>query len=164
MSSKEYEMYAALTRGQCEIVNAITRIADILVEMSATDTVPVRYGKWMLEQEKSDGYGNWNRWSCSCCGYVRTKGWAATSEGHKPQARFCENCGAKMDERKEDKYSGQDDTNTRAKREPEPLPYNHPHCSEEGYKHLACTYPVCDMSCPVQQDRMKKELERIGLK
>lgn len=48
-----------------------------------------------------------------------------------------------------------------SKREPEPLPYNHPHCSEEGYKHLACTYPVCDMSCPVQQVKAKKELEAI---
>lgn len=55
------------------------------------------------------------------------------------------------------------DTNTQTKREPEPLPYNHPHCIEEEYRHLACTYPVCDMSCPVQQDRMKKELERIGI-
>ena len=58
---------------------------------------PVRYGKWILEQEEYDGYGNWNRWRCSCCGYVRTKGWAATSEGHKPKAMLCEKCGAKMD-------------------------------------------------------------------
>lgn len=55
------------------------------------------------------------------------------------------------------------DINTLSKREPEPLPYNHPHCHEEGYKHLACTYPVCDMSCPVQQVKAKNELERIGL-
>lgn len=51
----------------------------------------------------------------------------------------------------------------RTKREPEPLPYNHPHCSEDGYKHLACTYPVCDMSCPVQQAKMKNKLEQIGV-
>lgn len=65
--------------------------------------------------------------------------------------------------REKDKHSGQDEPNTRVKREPEPLPYNHPHCSEEGYKHTACTYPVCDMSCPVQQAKMKDKLKEIGL-
>lgn len=65
------------------------------------DAVPVKHGKWMLEQERFVyGLGNcwWNRWSCSCCGYVRTKGWAVTVEGHKPKAMLCENCGARMDE------------------------------------------------------------------
>ena len=72
--------------------------------MPTVEAEPVRHGKWILEQEEYDGYGygNWNRWRCSCCGYVRTKGWATTSEGHKPKAMLCEKCGAKMDaERKE---------------------------------------------------------------
>ena len=78
---------------------------DIVKVLNAQPTVeaePVRHGKWILKQEKVNNIsGHWNRWSCSCCGYVRTKGWATTLEGHKPNALICENCGAKMDEGKE---------------------------------------------------------------
>ena len=71
--------------------------------MPTVEAEPVRHGKWILKQEKvNNSFGHWNRWSCSCCGYVRTKGWATTSEGHNPNALICENCGAKMDERKEE--------------------------------------------------------------
>ncbi len=71
--------------------------------MDTVEAEPVRHGKWILKQEKVNNIsGHWNRWSCSYCGYVRTKGWATTLEGHKPNALFCENCGAKMDERKEE--------------------------------------------------------------
>lgn len=39
---------------------------------------------------------NYNRWMCSNCGYVRKRGWEHTSDGNKPRAKFCENCGADM--------------------------------------------------------------------
>ena len=76
-------------------------VADMINDAPTIDAVPVKHGKWILEQERFVyGIGNcwWNRWSCSCCGYVRTKGWAVTVEGHKPKAMLCENCGARMDE------------------------------------------------------------------
>ena len=39
---------------------------------------------------------HWNIWSCSKCGYIRTKGWENTSEGRKPKANFCECCGRRI--------------------------------------------------------------------
>ncbi len=81
------------------IENLMILLMMTIQEQPTVDAEPVRHGKWILEQEEYDsyGYGNWNRWRCSCCGYIRTKGWAATSEGHKPKAMLCEKCGAKMD-------------------------------------------------------------------
>ena len=79
-------------------------VSGVIEAEPTVDAVPVRHGKWILEQEEYDGYGygNWNRWKCSCCGYIRTKGWATTSEGHKPKAMLCEKCGAKMDEERKE--------------------------------------------------------------
>ena len=38
----------------------------------------------------------WVVWKCSECGYVRKKGWDHTNGGEKPDALFCEMCGADM--------------------------------------------------------------------
>ena len=86
--------------GNEHFLNGIESAKEIIENEPTIEAEPVRHGKWVLEQEKFDGYGfgNWNRWSCSCCGYVRTKGLAVTAEGHKPKAVLCENCGARMDE------------------------------------------------------------------
>ena len=35
-------------------------------------------------------------WFCSNCGSVRAKGWKGSKESQKPDARFCERCGAKI--------------------------------------------------------------------
>ena len=55
-----------------------------LEEAPTVDAEPVRYGKWL---DADDGIGC----TCSICGY---DAWADTP--------FCPNCGAKMDEVKED--------------------------------------------------------------
>lgn len=72
----------------------------------AVGAVEKRHGAWVVsstEHTFSDGTkARWNIWKCSRCPYVRTAGWEYTTEGQKPKARFCENCGARMDGRRED--------------------------------------------------------------
>lgn len=57
-------------------------------------------GKWLCESTKCrigyNDYECWNKWRCSCCGYIRTEGWEHTSEGQEPNVHWCENCGADM--------------------------------------------------------------------
>lgn len=58
------------------------------------DAEPVIHGKWI--------YGNdfhWYTASCSACGYQRRTDIKATGWN---QWKYCPNCGAKMDERKEE--------------------------------------------------------------
>lgn len=52
-------------------------------------------GKWV---QKRLNYDNdvWVRWECSRCGYLRKKGWKYILEAKKPEALFCEMCGADM--------------------------------------------------------------------
>ena len=52
-------------------------------------------GEWI--QKRLD-YNNdvWIRWECSRCGYLREKGWKYILEAKKPEALFCEMCGADM--------------------------------------------------------------------
>lgn len=45
-----------------------------------------------------DGFPVWYKWYCSECGYVRKLGWATSRDGTRPIAKYCENCGAKMEE------------------------------------------------------------------
>ena len=49
---------------------------------------------WVCHADQDDK--DWLIWSCSKCGYIRTKGWAATIEGKRPEACFCENCGSRI--------------------------------------------------------------------
>lgn len=52
-------------------------------------------GNWV---QKRLNYDNdvWVRWECSRCGYLRKKGWKYILEAKKPEALFCEMCGADM--------------------------------------------------------------------
>ena len=52
------------------------------------DVAPVVHGRW--------GHLGGDEWCCSVCGFV------ITTEGSwdKPTKKYCENCGAKIDERK----------------------------------------------------------------
>ena len=52
------------------------------------DVAPVVHGRWV--------HLGGDEWCCSVCGFV------ITTEGSwdKPTKKYCENCGAKMDERK----------------------------------------------------------------
>ena len=52
-------------------------------------------GKWIATYSDCDG-DVWVSWKCSNCGYVRKKGWKYTDDGKKPDALFCEICGADM--------------------------------------------------------------------
>ena len=52
-------------------------------------------GEWIATYSDCGG-AVWVSWKCSNCGYVRKKGWEHTSDGNKPDARFCEICNADM--------------------------------------------------------------------
>lgn len=55
-------------------------------KLPAADVAPVVHGRWM--------HLGGDEWCCSACGFV------ITTEGSwdKPDKKYCENCGAKMDE------------------------------------------------------------------
>ena len=60
-----------------------------------TDVCENMYGEW--KPDCSDVRGTtWVKWICSKCGYIRNAGWEYTTDGKKPKAKLCENCGAKM--------------------------------------------------------------------
>lgn len=78
------------------ILTAI-RIIEIVPKV---DAQPVRHGKWIHGREVCREYigitlvsVQYEHWKCSACGY-RTEG--------EPLWKYCPNCGAKMDERKEE--------------------------------------------------------------
>ena len=60
--------------------------AEYLYELPAADVAPVVYGRWM--------HLGGDEWCCSACGFV------ITTEGSwdKPTKKYCEDCGAKMQE------------------------------------------------------------------
>lgn len=74
---------------------------DEFSKMQKPDWCPikeVKHGKWIVKHTFYESISvPYNVWSCSSCGYVRKRGWAATQEGQRPTAVICENCGARMD-------------------------------------------------------------------
>lgn len=65
-------------------------IDTVMGETPTVDTEPVRYGKWIM---KSDPYGFFDEIPvCSECGCTTKM---------REKTKFCPNCGAKMDEEKE---------------------------------------------------------------
>lgn len=68
-------------------------------ELPAADVRPIIHASWEYEEEYDVFSGEkWYRWKCSNCGYPRTQGWEHTKDGRKPDANFCEKCGAMMKE------------------------------------------------------------------
>ena len=59
--------------------------AAILMELPAADVAPVVHGRW--------AHLGGDEWCCSACGFV------ITTEGSwdKPNKKYCDDCGAKMD-------------------------------------------------------------------
>lgn len=78
----------------CEDI-ATNRVDGYVSAIPAADVRENVYGIWMRDNDLVDGEV-WCRWSCSECGYVRKRGWGYTSDGKKPRANLCENCGAVM--------------------------------------------------------------------
>lgn len=64
----------------------ITDAKRMLADMPSADVVLVRYAKWT--------HLGGDEWCCSACGFV------ISTEGSwdKPTKKYCEDCGAKMDE------------------------------------------------------------------
>ena len=62
--------------------------AEYLYELPTADVAPVVHGRW--------AHLGGDEWCCSVCGFV------ITTEGSwdKPTQKYCENCGAKMDDDK----------------------------------------------------------------
>lgn len=76
-------------------------VEQVIDSVFPADVKPVVKGKWLCEGTKCrigyNDYEYWNKWRCSCCGYIRTEGWEHTSEGQEPKdSLICENCGAEM--------------------------------------------------------------------
>ena len=78
--------------GRAVPFNAGVAFALTMVEYAPTaDVAPVRHGRW-IEHYKSDAPPTLKeRWICSWCGNVQTYG----------ITDYCPNCGAKMDEGKD---------------------------------------------------------------
>ena len=78
------------------MANGLTYGRRLLDSIPPADVKPIVKGEWKCVSKEYPNYGLWNKWCCSCCGYIRTTGWEHTSEGKRPNACFCENCGADM--------------------------------------------------------------------
>lgn len=72
-------VYDAFTDGFEECVGEVGKF------QFAADVAPVVYGRWV--------HLGGDEWCCSACGFV------ISTEGswEKPDKKYCENCGAKMD-------------------------------------------------------------------
>lgn len=68
---------------------------DVAIRILSADDKPVVRGEWVCDEQNIKG-DVWNRWSCSECGAIYSRGWAWESEGRMPRANFCPNCGADM--------------------------------------------------------------------
>jgi len=71
-----------------------TQIRGMLMDVPSADVAPIRHGKWIYSNDF-----HWYTASCNKCGYqrrtdIKAEGWN--------QWKFCPNCGAKIDEEKED--------------------------------------------------------------
>lgn len=72
-----------------EVIGPNTTLTDakrLLADMSAADVAPVVHGRWT--------HLGVDEWCCPVCGFV------ITTEGSwdKPTKKYCEDCGAKMQE------------------------------------------------------------------
>ena len=66
-------------------VMRVSRLFDKLQKVPAADVAPVVHGRWM--------HLGGDEWCCPACGFV------ISTEGswEKPDKKYCEDCGAKMD-------------------------------------------------------------------
>ena len=78
----------------CDTGRKIRRIEEI----SAADVQPIKQGEWMMVVNSIFNEERFVEWTCSECGYVHNRGWRHTNDGKNPNAKFCENCGAKMED------------------------------------------------------------------
>ena len=92
---KAYEMLADYYHIRTDVQRIALKEALLRVPQEEQNTA-----FWVCHADKDDK--DWNIWSCSKCGYVRTKGWTATREGKWPKACFCEACGARIMQRAKD--------------------------------------------------------------
>lgn len=69
---------------------------DVTRLLSLPEVRPVKRGEWMMRVDSVFNGERFVEWFCSECGYVRNRGWRHTNDGKDPDAKFCENCGAKM--------------------------------------------------------------------
>lgn len=67
-------------------------IADLIANAPTVDAVPVKHGRWEYRIVGDAPIFMTNRWYCSSCGKWQTYG----------RTKFCPECGAKMDEVKDD--------------------------------------------------------------
>ena len=64
-------------------------VVDIMVEVPSEDVAPVRHGQWV--KEKKDVLIHWHCSACRECYFLE-----------EPNAKYCPNCGAKMEGAKND--------------------------------------------------------------
>ena len=68
-----------------------TQIRGMLMDIPSADVAPVRHGRWVESFKVNAPPTLKERWICSWCGNVQTYG----------ITDYCPNCGAKMDEGKD---------------------------------------------------------------
>ena len=81
------------------MLGALSTFLRLLDITPTADVAPVRHGRWIEYGENKDGTHNI---CCSVCdGFFKSKG-HANSCYTRNKYRYCHNCGARMDERKDD--------------------------------------------------------------
>ena len=94
MAEKEYIEREALieeakhNKAVCQAIADIVDVKDIINNTPAVDVAPVKHGHWV--KEKPDVLIHWHCSVCKNCYYLE-----------EPNANYCPNCGAKMDEGEE---------------------------------------------------------------
>lgn len=84
-----------MVRDEFVVKTCYKNLAEVVYSIPIADVAPVVHGRWM--------HLGGDEWCCSACGFV------VTTEGSwdKPAKKYCEDCGAKMDE--EDKKQNDKD-------------------------------------------------------
>lgn len=89
MSEEYIKMWDAVA--MCENSKTLGHAIHKIMCMPSADVAPVRHGRWEDYEE--------NTWQCSECGELF---YLEDGTPQENEYRYCPNCGAKMDEEKED--------------------------------------------------------------
>lgn len=84
--------------GNVDSAEAARAVAIWLADLPTADVRPIVHGKWIEHRAQ---YGNviWVKWRCSICGYRRESSPLHRIAAKKPDASYCEICGADMREK-----------------------------------------------------------------
>lgn len=87
--------WALAIDGDIEAIEPVNKgFISLINSMPTVKAEPVRHGHWIDEGLYADNFPH-HAWRCSKCGWHEL-------EIEEPYGNYCRNCGAKMDERKQE--------------------------------------------------------------